>query len=90
MNDDRLHRIENKIDKVVEHIASIDVTLGEQHVSLKDHIRRTEILEEQIKPISRHVDMVVGVGKFLSWFAGAVGFAAAVAELIYYIRTGNL
>lgn len=59
-DDKRLERIEVKIDKLSDHLGSIDSTLSAQHVSLKDHIRRTEILEENIVPIRRHVDMVKG------------------------------
>ena len=59
-DDKRLERIEVKIDKLSDHLGSIDSTLSAQHVSLKDHIRRTEILEENIVPIRRHFDMVKG------------------------------
>jgi len=61
MSDDkRLERIETKVDKISDHLGSIDVTLSAQHESLKDHIRRTEVLEATILPIKKHVDMVKG------------------------------
>jgi hypothetical protein len=42
--------IENKLDRVLEDIAEIKVTQARHHEVLKDHIRRTEILENAIKP----------------------------------------
>jgi len=59
-DDKRLERIEVKVDKISDHLGSIDATLSAQHESLKDHIRRTEVLEETILPIKKHVDMVKG------------------------------
>jgi len=42
---DRIERIEQKVDEVQKSISNIDVTLAEQHVSLKEHMRRTDLLE---------------------------------------------
>lgn len=82
MSDDkRLERIEGKIDGIGDHLGSIDVTLAAQHVSLKEHIRRTAILESELKPIKRHVDMVHGALKFLALFAMILGIAAAIKAL---------
>ncbi len=61
MSDDkRLERIENKIDTATVHLSSIDVTLAKQHVSLVDHIARTELLEKDLAPIKKHVYMIQG------------------------------
>ena len=73
-----LKRIEDKIDKIDDKIGSIDVTLAAQHVSLKDHIRRTQLLEEGFKPIQAHVSRVEGALKFI----GALATLAAIAEAI--------
>jgi len=40
----------SKTDKIIDRLNSIDRTLAAQHVSLKDHMRRTEILEKAISP----------------------------------------
>ncbi len=47
---ERLSRIEGKIDKILEHQASMDVTLAKQNVEIAHHIRRTDQIEELIKP----------------------------------------
>ncbi len=75
MDDKRLERMEVKLDDISDHLSSIDVTLGAQHVSLRDHIRRTALLEKEIIPIKRHVNMVDGALKLL-------GIMAVIATII--------
>lgn len=69
-------KLESKIDLVVEKIHHIDATLVEkihnidttlaaQHESLKEHIRRTALLERTIEPVKRHVAMVEGALKLV-------------------------
>jgi hypothetical protein len=74
MSDDKLTRIEMKIDKIQEHIVGIDITLAKQHVSLDEHVRRTNLLEEQLRPVEQHVTMVSGVIKLL----GALALMATI------------
>ncbi len=86
MDDERSTRIEQKLDKVVEHIGSIDVTLGKQHVSLCDHIRRTELLEQEIAPIKKHVNMVSGALKLILVLAAVGGGIEGIVALLTYLR----
>ena len=55
---EQLDKIEQKIDKISDKVEIINVTLAGQHETLKEHIRRTEILEDQIRPIQKHVTIV--------------------------------
>lgn len=48
MDDRRLDNIEAKVDNIKDSIHSIDITLAEQHISLKEHMRRTSLLEKLI------------------------------------------
>lgn len=73
MSNDKLLRIENKIDKISDHISSIDITISKQHVSLQDHIRRTELLEEKLQPVERHVNMVNGAVKLILVISAIAG-----------------
>ena len=57
-DENRLERIEDKIDKVVAHLGSIDVTLAKQSVILDEHIRRTNLIEDKLDPIEEHVSSV--------------------------------
>jgi archaellum component FlaC len=70
--EDKLNRIENKIDKIDERLCNIDVTLGKQSVVLEDHTRRSlanekavEYLKEELKPILKHVTIVNFLGRSL-------------------------
>ena len=76
IDDKRLERIESKIDDAADHLASIDVTLGMQHISLKEHVRRSNLLEAKMAPIEKHVAMVNGALKLL----GALAMIAGIIE----------
>ncbi len=80
MDDRKLDRIESKIDKLTDRIGSIDVTLASQHESLKEHIRRTELLETDVAPIKRHVAMIQGVLKFIMLLSVLVGIVTALTK----------
>lgn len=83
--DVKLDRIESKIDKQSERINSIDVTLAEQHISLKEHMRRTSLLEEQLKPIQSHVDMTTAILKIIAVLGGITATVAAGLEILRYM-----
>ena len=82
MDDKRLERIEIKIDDIGDHLASIDTTLGAQHVSLRDHMRRTVILEKEILPLIRRKAMVDGVVAALTLLAGVAGIIEMVHKFL--------
>lgn len=86
MSDDKLHRIEEKVDKVVDSIARIDVTLAAQHESLKYHIKRTDMLETDIKPLEAHVHAVQGILKMVGLVSVMAGVVAAMVEVLTYFR----
>lgn len=86
MDEVRFDNIDKKLDRISERINSIDVTLGYQHESLKEHIRRTTQLEDRVTPMEKHVIMVSGAAKLLGMIVGAVGLLAAVVEILMYFR----
>ena len=56
----------NEFEKiVVDRLGSIDVTLAKQEVHLAEHIRRTQILEDDMVPVKEHVQQVNGIIKFI-------------------------
>jgi hypothetical protein len=73
--DKRLHRIELALN-------SIDKTLAVNTEHLADHIRRTRILEEEIKPISKHVQQMQGAGKLIALLA----LLATIASVISFVK----
>jgi len=76
-----IQRIEEKLDRIDERLNSIDKTLASQHVSIAEHIRRTNILENDLKPVKKHVIMVEGVLKFLGALAMVAGLIEVIARL---------
>lgn len=68
--DERLNKIESKIDKLDERLDSIDKTLVKQSCVLEDHTRRSlanekavEILKDELKVVFNHVTIVNFLGK---------------------------
>lgn len=85
MEDDKLGRIEEKIDKLGTRIGNIDVTLAAQHVSLKEHMRRTSNLEARVEPLERRRFMVDGVLKLLGILAVVAGAAEGFVAVMEYV-----
>jgi len=69
----------DKLDKISSDISEIKIILAGQAVELKEHIRRTALLEEALQPISVHVARVEGALK-----------AMGVLALIGTLTTGVL
>jgi hypothetical protein len=81
-DDNRLERIEDKIDKLDEHLARIDITLTKQSVILDEHQKRSTNLEERMEPIEEHIQGLKGVVKFLKM----LGIVAAILEAARALR----
>lgn len=82
MSDDRrLERIEAKLDDLVERQGEMNVTLEKQHQSLRDHMRRTQLLENEIKPVKKHVAMVEGALKLVGLISLLVGIYLGVRSI---------
>ena len=50
----------DKLDIIIDKINDVEKVQIRQEQNLREHMRRTEILEDQMKPVSRHVTMVKG------------------------------
>lgn len=75
--------MENKLDYIVEKIGSIDKTLEFQAIQLKEHIKRTNILEERITPIEDHVKFIRKLMSAITWLATIM---VPVLALISYLK----
>jgi hypothetical protein len=75
-------RIEEKLDKIVDKIGRIDVTLAAQYVSLEEHIKRTKMLEDRVKPIEDHVVMLGAMTRIIGAAVTIIGVIAAIVEII--------
>lgn len=81
----RKSKKQENVDYVHDMLAGLDhrldemtVLLAKQQQSLEYHIKRTDLLQEEIKPIRKHVYMVQGVGAFLGILALIATIYAAV------------
>lgn len=57
-----LKKIDNRLD-------SVDTKLAVYNEQLKIHIKRTELLEQDLHPIKEHVQQVKGAGKLVGLLA---------------------
>lgn len=87
MDGAKLDKILDKLDTMDTRIDGIDKTLAVNTEQLKEHIRRTEILETKVDTveldvdvIKLHVDRVENIPKIIMWI---VAFLAAVLGLFY-------
>ena len=80
-----MDRIYEKLEKIDEHLDGIHVLQAIHTEQLKEHMRRSDLLEKRIeqvdtelKPVERHVAMVNGAIKLI----GILGTVAAIALAI--------
>lgn len=85
MSDDLLEKIYHKVEKLSDDMSDMKVVAGKQESNLVEHMRRSDLLEENIEilresivPVQKHVDMVSGALKLI----GFVGIAAGVVKLV--------
>jgi hypothetical protein len=82
-----LKRIEEKLDVISEKIGNIDITLVEVKKDLGYHIKRTDLLEEHVKPaieLVEEVRLVKKIGKFLIAIGvSGAGIAKMVAKILH-------
>jgi hypothetical protein len=71
-----------KVDEVLHRLGKIEVTLAEQHITLKDHIRRTELLEAKVIPIEKNTFKLDAVYKFLFHSGIVAGVVEGVHRML--------
>lgn len=84
---DRLDKLEEKLDKIVDNLISIDKTLVKQEAELSEHILRTtfaekrlEHIENDILPIKVHVNKVQGAFQLLGVISVIVAIVTAIIQ----------
>lgn len=80
--------VEDKLDKISERLDDIVKVQIEQAADLKHHIYRTDLaearmdsIEEDLKPIKKHVDMLNGALKAVGGLAVLASIVKAVIEV---------
>lgn len=77
-----LQEIKSDIKEISSDIKAIDHTLVKQQASLDEHIRRTNILEQKLEPIEKHVQMISGVLKFIGILSVIAGFIVSLMKIL--------
>lgn len=77
---------EEKLDKIQEDIGEIKTHLAVYNEQLKVHIKATRMLEEQMKPVQKHVQIMNLIWKILWIVSGMivsiVGIVAAIKLIV--------
>lgn len=71
--------MDKKLDQIQEDVTEIKVTMARNTASLELHMRRSDLLEQKIEPLEKHVNMVNGALKLLS----LLGIITAIVAAIY-------
>jgi hypothetical protein len=81
MSDDRLKRIEDKLERLDENVSDISIIMARNTASLELHMKRSDALEDYVKkvevedltPIKKHVNEVTWAIKGIFWATGVIG-----------------
>ena len=83
-----INKINNKLDKMIDHQHNIDKTLVRQEVNIKEHIRRTDLLEKRVQqvdteaqPAIKYVNGLKFIGKSIIFISVCVGTVIGVIKL---------
>ena len=70
---EKIDKIDEKIDKILDHSANVDVTLGKQEEQIRYHIKRTDLVEEEVREIKAHINIVNAIAKVTGIAVGSSG-----------------
>ena len=77
-----LIRIDSKVDEVKEKLHGIELVQGRMEGDLKYHIKRTDLLEEQVSKIDEKIKPIDAIKGTSSMLAKIVAFLMGVAVAI--------
>ena len=78
----KFDKIELKLDGISDDITEIKVIMARNTMSLEEHIKRTNILEEKLEPVEAHVLKVEGATQFVLILAKILGGIVAGMSII--------
>ena len=77
-----MNKIEEKLDNIDRRIDNIDKHLAVYNTQLKFHIKRTDMLEEEIKPLKAGVIKAQGAMMFVGVLATVISIGVALWGVI--------
>lgn len=78
----KIDRIVEKIDKIEDVLVKQEVNLARLTVSVEEHVKRSDRLEEIVLPIQKKMTYLDGVLKFLGLLGVLVAIAEGISALI--------
>ena len=75
------NRVLDKLDKIETAMNKQEINLARLTVSVEEHVKRTNMLEEDMRPMKRHVNMVEGALKLIA----LSGILATIVESIHLV-----
>ena len=73
-----MDKVDEKLDRIDRRIDNIDKHLAVYNTQLKFHIKRTDMLEEEIKPLKAGLIKAQGAMMFVGVLATAVSIGVAL------------
>lgn len=74
--------LEGRLTSIESTLHNMDKTLAVNTEHLADHMRRTALIEEELKPVVKHVEQMRGAAKLL----GLLALIATIASLFMYFK----
>lgn len=88
-----IESLSSKVDKLDEKLDTQNSILHEQHIQIKEHIRRTEIAEANIdllrndlQPLQKHVTQVNFVFKVIGFLSTVIGTIYGIVSILDYLH----
>lgn len=72
----------NKLESIDHNVDQINITLAVQAEQLKEHIKRTNLLEEEMKPVRAHVGRVNTLLLLLGGIFALIGAIEGVLKIL--------
>lgn len=73
----------HKLERIERRLEIIDKTAIKHDENLKEHMRRTELLEREVHPIKVHVYQITGIFKFIGYISAISALYFLYKELMY-------
>jgi|WetSurMetagenome_2_1015567.scaffolds.fasta_scaffold145312_3 hypothetical protein len=87
-NSEILNKHENKYEEIDKVLSSIskeliknNIILQKQEKNIDEHIKRTNLLEEKLEPVEKHVHLMNTLSKIIVGLTGIIGTIIAIISL---------
>lgn len=87
---EHLSRIFDKIDYLEGSLRSIDKTLERQSIILDEHVKRTNLLEAELKPIKHFVVTSKNTGKVYLKIIMLISVILGIAVALVTLKNGSI